>query len=72
MQENLYAFTESGSIYPGYVSLNKQPDGSVTLTVRSPGDGGRNSGTLTLPPMVLRALRSAITFDALGEIGANG
>jgi hypothetical protein len=73
MQTNLYAFTENtGASYPGYVSLNILDDGSVTLTVRSPGDFGKNSGTIVLPPKVLRALYQSIKYDALGEAGAGG
>jgi hypothetical protein len=73
MQENLYAFTEcTGKSYPGYVSLNRQPDGSITLTVRSPGNEGRDCGTIVLPDMVSRALYGALRFEALGEAGAGG
>ena len=47
---NLYAYTEPTPTdgYPGYVSLNREPDKSVTLTVRSPGHGGTQVGTITL------------------------
>ena len=63
MQTNLYAFTEATPTdgYPGYVSLNKQPDGAVTLTVRSPGDGGRQIGSLTLPAAALAGLAVALS-----------
>lgn len=71
---NLYAYTEPTPTdgYPGYVSLNREPDESVTLTVRSPGHGGNQVGTITLPPAVLRWLASAMKFDALGEVGSGG
>lgn len=63
---NLYAFTEqpqAGAHYPGYVSLNREPDGSTTLTVRSPGHNGEKSGTLTLPACVQTKLGAALKFD---------
>jgi hypothetical protein len=74
MQTNLYAYTEPTPTdgYPGYLSLNKQADESITLTVRSPGHGGNQVGTITVPPAVLRWLASAIKYEALGEAGAGG
>lgn len=67
---NLFAYADQQvRDYPGYVSLNEHYDGTFTLTVRSPGDGGRNPGTMTLTLDQLRALRDAIEFDALGLKG---
>ena len=63
---NLYAFTEqpqAGAHYPGYVSLNREPDGSTTLTVRSPGHGGTQVGTITLPADVQTKLGAALKCD---------
>lgn len=63
---NLYAFTEqpqAGAHYPGYVSLNREPDGSTTLTVRSPGHGGTQVGTITLPADVQAKLGAALKCD---------
>lgn len=63
---NLYAFTEQpqpGAHYPGYVSLNREPDGNTTLTVRSPGHGGNQVGTITLPASVQTKLGAALKFD---------
>lgn len=70
MQTNLFAFTEATPTdgYPGFVSLNQQPDGAITLTVRSPGDGGRQIGALTLPAEALKGLTLALAgrdLDAL-------
>lgn len=58
MSTNLYAYTEQTPTdgYVGYVSLNREDDGSVTLTVRSPGHGGNQIGCVKLPPEVQRAL----------------
>lgn len=71
---NLYAFTEqpqAGAHYPGYVSLNREPDGSTTLTVRSPGHGGTQVGTITLPEDVAAALAAALTLGGV-EMVAGG
>lgn len=70
---NLYAFTEPTPAggYPGYVSLNREADGSVTLTVRSPGHGGNQVGTITLPEDVAAALAAALTLGGV-EMVAGG
>ena len=70
---NLYAFTEPTPTdgYPGYVSLNREPDDSVTLTVRSPGHGGARAGTITLPEDVAAALAAALTLGGV-EMVAGG
>lgn len=36
MRVNLFAYTELGSNYPGYISINRGEDGSVSVTVRAP------------------------------------
>ena len=70
---NLYAHTEPTPTdgYPGYVSLNREPDESVTLTVRSPGHGGNQVGTITLPADVAAALATALTLGGV-ELVAGG
>jgi len=35
MNRNIFAYTAPGSEYPGYVSINREPDGNVTITVRA-------------------------------------
>lgn len=62
MRKNLCAFTEIVPTdgYPGYVSLNEEPDGSITLTVRSPGNSGRAVGCLALPADVRAELAKAL------------
>lgn len=71
---NLHAFTEPTPTdgYPGYVSLNREPDESVTLTVRSPGHGGSQVGTITLPRGVMLALADALKFDSAQFAGSGG
>jgi hypothetical protein len=73
-RHNLYAYTEPTPTdgYPGYVSLNREPDGSVSLTVRSPGHGGSEVACIKLPDTVLQKLRDSLHFDALGFPGAGG
>lgn len=70
---NLYAHTEPTPTdgYPGYVSLNREADESVTLTVRSPGHGGNQVGTITLPADVAAALATALTLGG-AELVAGG
>ena len=35
MNTNIFAYTAPGSQYPGYVSINRTPEGDVEVTVRS-------------------------------------
>jgi len=72
---NLFAYTElpheTVGQYVGYVSLNRETDGSVTLTVREPGDGSRQA-TITLPYVAMGGLAGALKHDAMGLAGAGG
>ena len=74
MATTLYAYTEVTPTdgYVGYVNLSREDDGSVTLTVRSPGHGGNQTARLTLPDNVQMKLRDALHFEALGFPGAGG
>lgn len=60
---NLAAYTEPTPTdgYPGYVSLNREAEGSTTLTVRSTGHGGARVATITLPEAVMVSLAAALT-----------
>lgn len=64
---NLFAFTEPTREvgYVGYVSLNREPGGDVTLTVREPGATEPPQATITLPIEALRALGDAARCEAL-------
>lgn len=71
---NLFAYTEPTSPvgqYVGYVSLNRETDGRVTLTVREPGDGSRQA-VITLPYVAMGQLAGALKHDAMGLAGAGG
>ena len=59
--KNIFAYTEPGSSFPAFVSLNQHPDGRITLTVRAAGDGGRNMGDIVLPVEQMNKLAAAIT-----------
>lgn len=37
--ENIFAYTAPGTTYPGYVSINRDANGDVSVTVRSAGTG---------------------------------
>ena len=71
--DNIYAYTEPTPTdgYPGYVSLNRQPDESVTLTVRSPGHGGSRAGTIPLPANVADALAAALTLGGIKMVSGS-
>lgn len=41
--KNLYAYTKNSHPYPEFVSLNRQADGRITLSVREPAKPGAYS-----------------------------
>ena len=41
--QNIYAYTANTNPYPEYVSLNKMPDGRISLSVRAPAQPGEFS-----------------------------
>jgi len=57
-RENIAAYTAPGTTYPEYVSVNKEEDGRVSVTVRGPAvetDGGLVEGkqaTMHFPSMM--------------------
>lgn len=52
----LHAYTEPGSQYPAYISINDTPAGDVTVAVRSAGNEGRSTATIVLTKEQMRAL----------------
>lgn len=73
-RENLFAYTEPTAPvgeYVGYLSLNRESDGKVTLTVRERGSGIKQA-TITLPHSALVMLAGALKHDAAGLAGAGG
>lgn len=63
MQHNIHAYTEPGSDYPAYISINRDDAGRHTVTVRSRGDGGRNMAVIELSPEQLEQLSSDVAAD---------
>jgi hypothetical protein len=57
--KDIHAYTEPGTQYPGYLSLN-EIDGKFTLTVRTAGNGGRTQASIEVPGGELLALADAI------------
>jgi hypothetical protein len=48
--KNIAAFTELDNVpYPGYVSINEQDDGRITLTARERGNGGQKVVVIEIP-----------------------
>ena len=47
-RQNIYAFTEPTGSYPGYVSVNAEADGSISVTVRGPAVDGREGPTASM------------------------
>ena len=45
---NVYAFTEPHGSYPAYVSINCEPDGRLSITVRGPAVDGREGPTASM------------------------
>lgn len=59
---NIFAYTgpTPPEGYPEYVSINRSDNGQHTITVRSKGDGGRNTVTVELPEEKLQSLRNSL------------
>lgn len=63
MRHNIHAYTEPTPEYPGYVSINRDERGVHTITVRSPGNGGRDCATLELTTEQLEAMSTDVLAD---------
>ena len=46
-RENIAAFTEEGVEYPASLSVNREPDGTCSITVRERGHGGAKAARVT-------------------------
>jgi hypothetical protein len=62
LRRNIYAFTEPSGSYPGYVSVNVEADGRVSVTVRSSPQKGREGTTASF---TLPAEQSDLLTDAM-------
>ena len=56
----IHAFTEFHSDYPAYVNASEQPDGTVKLSVRSRGNGGKDYASISLTEAQAEELAEAI------------
>ena len=46
---NLFAYTETKyKNYPGFISINKEEEGDISIVVRSPERGGREIAVIRL------------------------
>lgn len=60
MRTNLYAYTEPQGSFPAYVSVNREEDGRVTLTVRERGHSGDKAATIELSDETLDGMALAL------------
>lgn len=59
MRTNLYAHTEAHQPYPAFVSVNREDDGRVLMTVRERGHNGEKMATIELSDELLDAMSLA-------------
>jgi hypothetical protein len=59
MQTNLYAHTEAHHPYPAFVSVNRQQDGRIVMTVRERGHNGERMASIDLSDELLDAMSLA-------------
>lgn len=59
-RRNVFAYTAPNSAYPAYISINAEIDGTTSVTVRSSGNWGRDTGTIKLSDEQVRALFRAL------------
>jgi hypothetical protein len=64
LARNIFAHTSLDSSLPPYVSLNEQPDGVITLDVRSRGD--QYASRIALGYDQLRSLANSINTFLVG------
>jgi len=70
--KNIFAYTATTqSPYPGYVSINDDEDGSYSITVRSPGNGGRDIGQVIVSSELLASMATAIQQHQLNTSSAS-
>lgn len=48
MRENIFAHTPPGADMPPYISINREENGNVSITVRSPKELGSGCGCIEL------------------------
>lgn len=71
MRYNIHAFTEMSNDYPAYISISRDDAGKHTVTVRSAGNGGRDTVTIELTQQQLKALADDVLTDVCRERAPN-
>jgi hypothetical protein len=56
--KNIYAYTDISGPNPGYISVNEQDDGTVSVSVRT--RGAKNASFMSLTPDQVAALGAAL------------
>lgn len=64
---NIAAYTAEGSSYPEYLSINREPNGMVSVTVRSPPGDTQHTAAILIPLAAWDYLASKIISDALSS-----
>jgi hypothetical protein len=49
--------------YPGFVNISRDEHGNHTITVRAPGDGGRQIACTTIPVEALESMLGDLAAD---------
>lgn len=62
-RRNIYAYTAAGGTYPPYISINAEVDGTISVTVRSAGNWGRDVTTIKLQHERVRELVEALVKE---------
>ncbi|MBL7091577.1 hypothetical protein [Acidovorax sp.] len=70
MTKTVFAHTPPGADFPPYVNLSRQDGAAYTLTVRSKGNGGRDTAAIELSPEAVEALSTAALADLHQEPAA--
>ena len=66
MRTNIYAYTEAHNPYPAFVSVNREDDGRVTMTVRERGHNGEKMATIDLADDLLDSM--AVAFVDISNV----
>lgn len=62
-RRNIFAHTAAGPSYPPYISVNAEVDGTISVTVRSEGNWGRDVSTIKLQRDCVRDLVQALIVE---------
>ncbi len=67
----IHAFTEHHNDYPAYINLTAQPDGTIKVSVRTRGNGGKDYASIIMTELQAEELADAIykhNYKGDGEI----